>query len=347
MELNLTANGKAQELILAYLKENASETLAEKINKGVVIEKDGKRLLNKKTLDGFMKFATDEARKLAEKGAISACVEDAVVYGWAMHYFEESSIEGTLYNEDGSEYKPAPKAMPKSTARPTPVPAPKKQDDPQMSLFSLLETETKPPVSEIDASGDDEEPDEDDEPDEDCESASDEIEEIRQEIAEEINKELSAPTKGNSMYQHYVSIQEKYPDAIILYRLGDFYEAFGACATKIADALDLTLTGRDVGLAERVAMTGLPHHAVDSYVAKLVEKGIKVIVVEPIGERTTERVIESRKPLGMTVDAETGEVLSETPQEDSDDLDEFDTSAFNSEAVAILYELFGNEIEVR
>lgn len=62
-ELNLTANGNAQERILAYLKEHASEALAEKINHATVIEKDGKRLLNKKTLDGFMKYACDEARK--------------------------------------------------------------------------------------------------------------------------------------------------------------------------------------------------------------------------------------------------------------------------------------------
>lgn len=63
--LNLTANGKPQELILAYLQENVSDVLAEKINNGVYIEKDGKRLLSKKDLDGFMRFATDEAKKLA------------------------------------------------------------------------------------------------------------------------------------------------------------------------------------------------------------------------------------------------------------------------------------------
>ncbi len=87
--LNLTATSKQEELVLAYLQENASEILTEKINNGVYIEKDGKRLLNKKDLKGFMRFACEEARKLAEKGATSACVEDSVVYGWAIHYFEE------------------------------------------------------------------------------------------------------------------------------------------------------------------------------------------------------------------------------------------------------------------
>lgn len=105
-KINLTAKGRAQELILAYLQENASETLTEKINNGVPVVKDGKTLINKKDLNGFMAFANGEARKLAEKGANSACVEDSVVYGWAIHYFEEDSIEGKLYHEDGTEYQP-------------------------------------------------------------------------------------------------------------------------------------------------------------------------------------------------------------------------------------------------
>ena len=104
--LNLTAVGAEQELIKKYLAENASDSLADKINNGIPIEKDRKTLISKKTLDGFMKYANEEARKLAAKGATSACVEDKTVYGWAMHYFEEDSIEGTLYNEDGTEYKP-------------------------------------------------------------------------------------------------------------------------------------------------------------------------------------------------------------------------------------------------
>lgn len=105
--LNLTAVGAEQELIKKYLSENARDSLADKINNGVRIEKDGKTLISKKTLDGFMKYANEEARKLAAKGAASACVEDKIVYSWAMHYFEEDSIEGTLYNEDGTEYKPS------------------------------------------------------------------------------------------------------------------------------------------------------------------------------------------------------------------------------------------------
>ena len=102
----LETKTKQQEALKAYLETNASETLADKINNGVKMEKDGKTLLNKKTLDGFMNFALEEAKKQAEKGARGAMVEDEVVYGWLIHYFEEQDIIGTLYNEDGTEYKP-------------------------------------------------------------------------------------------------------------------------------------------------------------------------------------------------------------------------------------------------
>ena len=82
MELNLKANTPSEQKILEYLQNNASETLANKINNGTPFEKDDNPLLNKKTLSGFMKYACDEARKLAEEGTNSACIDDATVYGW-------------------------------------------------------------------------------------------------------------------------------------------------------------------------------------------------------------------------------------------------------------------------
>ena len=144
MKPNLEAKNKQEKIILTYLQQNASETLAEKINNGTPLTKDGKPLRNKKTLSGFMKYACDEARKIAEKGANCACVEDSVVFGWAIHYFEEDSIEGTLYTLDGEEYKPAPK----KTATPVkqssiPVVSPPKPQNVQSSLFDML---TKPSV---------------------------------------------------------------------------------------------------------------------------------------------------------------------------------------------------------
>ena len=100
MTLHLTATTTEEKVLLEYLEQNASEVLAEKINNGVPIVKDGKKLISKKTLAGFMKYATDEARKQAAKGATCACLHSDIVFGWAIHYFEEDSILGTLYNED-------------------------------------------------------------------------------------------------------------------------------------------------------------------------------------------------------------------------------------------------------
>ena len=145
-ELNLVANSAAEQRIKDYLEQNASDDLANKINNGVQIVKDGKTLINKKTLADFMSYATDEARKQAEKGARCACIEDSVVFGWAIHYFEEDSIEGTLYNEDGTEFskpRPAPKAdKPKAETKPKekekPAAKQKEKSTEQMSLFDFM-----------------------------------------------------------------------------------------------------------------------------------------------------------------------------------------------------------------
>lgn len=158
MKLNLTANFKEQELIKAYLEENAGEIFAEKINNGTPFEKDGKMLINRKTLDGFMKYATDEARKLASKGATSACIEDKVVYGWAVHFFEEDSIEGVLYNEDGTEYKPV-KTTTKTSASPAKtVVQTKPEPKPQMSLFDFMTTTENEPKELLENTENDEPP---------------------------------------------------------------------------------------------------------------------------------------------------------------------------------------------
>ena len=104
MELKLEAKGQEQTLVKEYLEQNASESLASKINDGVWIEKGGERLLNKKTLDGFFRYATEEAKKQAEKGSTGACVHSDTVFGWAMHYFEEESIIEALFDEDGTPH---------------------------------------------------------------------------------------------------------------------------------------------------------------------------------------------------------------------------------------------------
>ena len=86
------------------------------------------------------------------------------------------------------------------------------------------------------------------------------------------------------MMQQYVLTKEKYKDAILLYRLGDFYEMFFEDAVTASKELDLTLTGKMCGLDERAPMCGIPYHALDGYLAKLIEKGYKVAICEQLTE---------------------------------------------------------------
>ena len=331
MKLNLEAKTKEQQRIKAYLEENASDILAGKINNGVLIKKDGKILLNRKTMDGFMSFATEEARKQAEKGARYAMVEDAVVFSWAVHYFEEDSIEGTIYNEDGSEYKTQPKPAAKA---PTAKAQPKPQPKPQMSMFDLM-------GEDLEGKPDEEKP----EDDEDTMPSDEEIQEIMAEIAEEEKKKQ---TSTSPVYRKYLDVQDRYPQAVIAMRLGDFYEVFGKNAEVLANELPLTLTGRDCGLESRVPMVGFPYHTAEMYFGKILSNGHTLVVMENDDEVR-------ELPAKQEVDLETGEILSEEEMREFDgdieepkDLDDnFDTSAFDKNALCKLDEMFGDKLTLR
>ena len=84
------------------------------------------------------------------------------------------------------------------------------------------------------------------------------------------------------MMQHYLATKEKYKDCILFYRLGDFYEMFFDDAINVSRELELTLTGKDCGQEERAPMCGIPYHAAESYVAKLVQNGHKVAICEQL-----------------------------------------------------------------
>ena len=84
------------------------------------------------------------------------------------------------------------------------------------------------------------------------------------------------------MMQQYLDIREKYPETIILFRLGDFYEMFFDQAELCSRELELTLTGKECGLEERAPMCGIPFHAVEGYIVKLVDKGYKVGICEQV-----------------------------------------------------------------
>lgn len=312
MELNLTAQNKQEELVLKYLQDNASDVLANKINNGTPFEKDGKPLLNKKTLAGFMKYACDEARKFAEKGANSACIDDATVYGWAIHYFEEESIEGTLYTIDGAEYKPTVKRVESNAVKAKPEP--KKQENVQFSFFDNL-TEQEVKDNKTDNSSVD----------------TDENDVIEQNGNDE-QTPVASNTPNGTFFEKYQALQQQNPAYVIAYRLGDFYEILGDKAVAIAREIDLTLTSRDCGLQERVPMIGFPYHASENYFSKIA-KTHDLLVVETDGQT---RIISKTKPeLQRIVDIETGEILS-------DENTKVDNAVYDK-----LFDIFGNTLEVK
>ena len=88
----------------------------------------------------------------------------------------------------------------------------------------------------------------------------------------------------SNMMSHYLTVKENHKDCVVFYRLGDFYEMFFDDAIKVSKLLDLTLTGRDCGLKERAPMCGIPYHAADTYIAKLVSLGEKVAICDQISD---------------------------------------------------------------
>lgn len=311
MKLNLTAQNKQEELVLKYLQDNASETLADKINNGTPFEKDGHSLTNKKSLSDFMKYACNEAKSLAEKDATSACIDDQTVYGWAIHFFEEDSIVGTLYTIDGAEYKPIVKRVESNTVKAKPEP--KKQENVQFSFFDNL-TEQEVTEHETDNSS---------------------VDTGENEVIEQNGNDEKTPVASNTpnetFFEKYQALQQQNPAYAIAYRLGDFYEILGDKAVAIAREIDLTLTSRDCGLEERVPMIGFPYHAAEIYFAKIA-KTHDLLVVETDGNTRFVSKKDSEKT--SQIDYETGEILGEALEP-------------NNAIISKLFEIFGNTLEVQ
>ncbi len=344
MKLNLETKNGSQECIKKYLEDNASPLLAEKINNGVTIEKDGKTFINRKTLDGFWDFAIKKANETK-----SSYVENETVFGWAIHYFEEDSIEGTLYQEDGTIYKPVQKSVQRI---PTPtVTTPKKPEKSQMSLFEMLSEETKKKEPTPTETVDEDEPTE---------------EEINEAMENEIVDIIPFTTKPkptiSPLYQKYMDLQNKHPDAVVAYRLGDFYEVFGEHAKVIARELDLTLTGRDCGLEERIPMVGFPYHAAETYFHKInlnhalliadhdnIQYKSVIDVDDIVDDDLTE--VEMREFDG-DVEREKHWIDDKTYADELGEIHTVDeaiqpSKMFDTAALAIFYELLGDELDIQ
>ena len=187
--------------------------------------------------------------------------------------------------------------------------------------------------------------------------------------SEETTKKIITPTISadkpkppSAFYQTYLKLVERHEGFLILLRLGDFYEALNDHATTLANEFNLTLTGRDCGLDERVPMVGIPFHAVYDYVNKIIERGYKVILAENSddflkfkdideNEEPEELSEEEMRKFDSYVDEPdelpTGSKIVGTTDDDEDCtelLNAESAKAFDKEVVCILSELFDGEI---
>ena len=305
------------------------------------------------------------------------------------------SIEGTLYNEDGTQYVPLkPVTQPKPATTYTP---PKPQPKPQMSLFELMEdnaTEEKPSENAQDVLQKTEQTDifvtDNEEQCREPVDTDDEEEPTEEELYEAATDDgvFSAPAEpeppkavqppGSPFYQRYMQLQNKYPHCIVLFSRGDFYEALGKGAQLLAENLGLTLTGRDCGFLERVPMVGIPCHAIDVYIGKAMEKGLKLAIADTLedvkeypGQAAPQAITTEKKPAKQESEAELpiqddsaaedgkhwlddniyidddGLVHDAAEEAGKDDEPAFDMSAYDAEALAKLDEIFGNLLELR
>src|SRR5947208_4484406 len=107
--------------------------------------------------------------------------------------------------------------------------------------------------------------------------------------------EMTRPAKLTPMLEQYFEIKRQVPDAILFYRLGDFYEMFFEDAERAAPLLDLVLTARNRGYAAEAPMCGVPYHAADGYIAKLIKHGLRVAICDQVEDPAAAKGIVRRE----------------------------------------------------
>lgn len=337
MRINLdTKKNKTLQRLLDYLEANASDELVEKINNGTPYTKDGFELVNKKTLEGFMRYATEEAKKLAEKGAMGAMVDDPIVFGWLMHYFQEDGIVGTLYNLDGSEYKPVVETKTVKTPVVNTKPVVKKKDnDGQMSLFDAFDEAEQNPPAVVEESVQNV-----------VEETPPVVQENQPRVAENAIQVVEKPT-GNALFQEYSKFVEQYPGCAIAYRVGDFYEVFGKNAIAIANEIDLTLTSREMGLDKRLPMISFPYHCAERYFEEIAKKHKLVLVEDHKATEYVDEVDAFEADLDVLQEMEQNNVSIEQLEEDIDCDENGVVKDDDHKALQTLSELLGVNVILR
>jgi hypothetical protein len=363
-----------EHIIAIHLKNVIPETVAHKLMNGVHIEQDGKQLINKKSIKLFLQYLCEKMYNAAKnnknktQNVKAVAKEGTAILDEAIKYFNDDKIIGELYDESGKLYKKAPE-LPKEIAKATKTMAVAQKKEPdkpqQFTLFSLLEennaqqplaVETprvEQPTQEAilfsdtpDDVEDDEENNEYGEPDEDETPCAFDVDRETGEILSPIPAEHSVPVQPYSpLYQKYLSFQGQYPQAVIAYRLGDFFEIFGDNAIKVSNRLELILTGRDFGLTERIPMVGFPYHASDTYFRKIAEFS-SLIVVED--DTATPYVLEEK----MSIKTPAIKENEPTMYENNEETDVFEEERalqqfFDKDALCALYELFDYNLDMQ
>ena len=113
--------------------------------------------------------------------------------------------------------------------------------------------------------------------------------------------------------QHYLKMKDEYEGCILFYRLGDFYEMFFDDAELVSRELELTLTGKDCGLEERAPMCGIPYHAADTYISRLIKLGHRVAICEQVQDPKEAKGLVERKVIRIVTPGTsmTGDTLSD------------------------------------
>ena len=311
MKLNLQTQSKEQEILLAYLEQNASAALAEKINNGIPANKNGTQLVMKKDLAGFMKYATEEARKAAPKGATSACVEDKTVFSWLMHYFEENSIEGRYFHPDGTPYTPPKKETKKSatTTVPKANSTPKPKQEAELTLFDMLAAateqkkaipENKPepvmtepetivpePEAPVESTFIDPFEGSEDLPPMAFSSELDPTEDEIQATMEEYSQmetpvvDLEKPPEPPLLahYEKMLEVQQEYPQAAILMIVDKDMEVYGEPAKVLSQVLMLKLDHRDFGRYGCLPRIRFPYTDFEQYFDRMNERYELALIV--------------------------------------------------------------------
>lgn len=288
MKLNLQTQSKEQEILLAYLEQNASEALADKINNGIPANKNGTQLVMKKDLTGFMKYATEEARKAAPKGATSACVEDKTVFSWLMHYFEEDSIEGRYFHPDGTPYTPPKKETKKSApAKPKENSKPQPKQETELTLFDMLAAATEQEKPIVESQPEPAEPtfidpfegSEDLPPmafSSELDPTEDEIQTATKEYSQmetpvvDLDEPPEPPLLAH--YEKWLQVQQEYPQALILIIVNTDMEVYGEHAKQLSELLMLKLDRRNFGRYGCMEKVRFPYTDFERYFDRMNER---------------------------------------------------------------------------